>query len=73
MKFPTSMKALLAATCLLAGAVPHARAEEASDAASADSNVLVLTAKNFDDHLKENPLIMVEFYAPCMTMVMRKL
>lgn len=61
------MKALLAATCLLAGAIPHARAEEASDSASAaDSNVLVLTAKNFDDNLKENPLILVEFYAPCM-------
>lgn len=34
-------------------------------AESADSNVLVLTAKDFDEQLKANPLILVEFYAPC--------
>ena len=29
-----------------------------------DEGVVVLTDKNFDDYLKKNPTVLVEFYAP---------
>ena len=57
---PSSLSWLL----LLVLATCTALAEDSEQPEEAESHVITLTAENFDEIVKSEPVILVEFYAP---------